>query len=477
MTLLKKSSVRRNGADIRSTHGSAYESTQNQFTGALKTLAMIAIFLAGTVLSASAQASLSGEVSTYSGVFFEAPAAPATGAAGDYFQPSISLKLSPSYSSGPLTIKGDLTGIVSLADSGYSAAVKLGEAYASLDVADGLTITAGSKIISWGTALVSNPEGFINPVDSLSQLVSENRSDWLLPVLLFSGKYIRGPFSFEAVALPWFRPNTIPAKTSRWYPAALASLDGIITTNPYPGVKYVGSTTPADISLNIDNMQGAGRAGFSLGVVDFGVSGWYGFTKNPAIDVTTTLGAPVQVDITASYKRQGAVGMDMSATVLDSSVAWLESAFYLPEYYVGYESSGLPVSINKNTLKSAFGMDRTIGIGNAGDIYFALEGNLTWIADYDSRLTNSVKETGLGGTFVTEYRSPAQDFTLRAVAMEPDFLTLDSTGQYLVRLSMNYKPADGYTITVGTTLFEGTSGAIGQYAHNNFAYVSITASF
>lgn len=446
---------------------------------ALRALAVALALFAGAAASAAAQsqASVSGQVSAYSGVFFDAAAAPATGSAGDYFQPSVSLKLSPSYSSGPLSVKADLTASVSLADSGYAAGVKLGEAYASLDVADGFTITAGSKVISWGTALISNPEGYINPVDSLSQLVAENRSDWLLPVPLVSGKFIRGPFSFEAVALPWFRPSTIPAKASRWYPAALAALDGIILANPYPGVNYSGSTTPADISLNVANMQGAGRAGLSLGAVDFGLSGWYGFTKTPAIDVSTTLGAPVLVDISASYKRQGAVGMDMSATIFDSSVLWLESAFYLPEYYVGAESSGLPVSIEKNTLRSAFGIDRTIGVGDAGDIYVAAEGNLSWIADYDARLSSSVKETGLGGTLVTEFRTPAQDFTVRAVVMEPDFLTLDSTGQYLVRLSINYKPADGYTISAGTTLFGGTSGTIGQYAHNNFAYVSVTTSF
>lgn len=443
---------------------------------ALRLLAAVAVLWAGAAVAASAQeASLSGQVGVYSGVFFGDAAAPATGSAGDYFQPSVGLKLSPSFVSGPLTAKGDLNTSISMAD--FSTSVSLGEAYAALDVADGLTITAGSKVISWGTALVSNPEGFINPVDALSQLVAENRSDWLLPVPLVSGKFIRGPFSVEVVALPWFRPSAIPtSKTSRWYPSGLAALDWL-ATDPYPGVKFTVNTTPANIALNIENMQGAGRAGLSLGAIDVGLSGWYGFTKNPAIDVVTTLGAPVKVDISAVYKRQGAVGMDMSATVLDSSVLWLESALYLPEYYVGAESSGLPVSIDKSTLKAAFGLDRTMGLGDAGDLYFAAEGNLNWIADYDTRLSSSVKETGLGGTLVTEFRTPAQDFTVRAVAMEPDFFTLDSTGQYLLRFSISYKPADGYTVSAGTTLFEGTSGTVGQYAKNDFAYVSITASF
>jgi hypothetical protein len=186
---------------------------------------------------------------------------------------------------------------------------------------------------------------------------------------------------------------------------------------------------------------------------------------------------PINVDITASYKRQGAVGMDMSATVLDSSVVWLESALYLPEYYIGTENSGLPVALEKNTLKSAFGMDRTFSIGSIGDLYCALEGNLSWILDYDSRLASAIKETGLGATLVTEYRSPSQDFTVRLVVMEPDFLSVDTTKQYLVRLSMKAKLADGYSLSAGTTLFEGTSGTIGQYANNDFAYVAVTASF
>ena len=445
-------------------------------------LFLLTVGLAGP---AWAQASLSGEISAFSGVFFADSKNPVSvsAKAGDYFQPSVSLKLAPSYASGPLTIKGELTGSISLVDTGYAVSMKLGEAYATVDIAEGLSFTAGSKIISWGTALVANPEGFINPVDSLSQLVSENRSDWLLPVPLASAKYIKGPFSFEAVALPFFRPSTIPAATSRWYPAQLAALDaknGLVipaSLPSFPGATFIVSTAPADPTLNIENMQGAGRAGLSLGAIDFGLSGWYGYTKTPVFDVKTTLGMPIKVDINASYKRQGAVGMDMSATVLSSSVVWLESALYLPEYYIGTESSGLPVKLEKNALKSAFGMDRTFSIGSIGDLYCALEGNLSWILDYDSRLASATKETGLGAALVTEYRSPSQDFTFRLVVMEPDFLTIDTTKQYLVRLSIKAKLTDGYSLSAGTTLFEGTSGTIGQYANNDFAYVAVTASF
>jgi len=428
----------------------------------------------------SAQTSLSGEVKAFSGIFFQSSG---SSKAGDYFQPSTSLKLAPSYASGSLTIKGELTSSISLADSGYDVAMKLGEAYATLDLAEGLSVTAGSKVISWGTALASNPEGFINPVDSLSQLVSDDRSDWLLPVMLVEGKYIKGPFSIEAVALPYFRPSTIPAKSSRWYPASLAALDALdgVLIPPIPpstpAVKFSVDTTAADPSLNWENMQGAARVGLALGAVDFGLSGWYGFTKWPVYDVTTTPGSTVNVDITASYKRQGAIGADLSATVFDSSVAWMETALYLPEYYLGEESSGLPVALQKNTLKSAFGLDRTFGIGSVGDLYCAAEGNLSWILDYDTRLASSAKETELGATLIAEYRSPSQDLTVRLVLMEPDFLTLDATGQYLARLSIKAKLADGYALTLGTVLFGGTSGTIGQYGKNDFAYACVTASF
>jgi hypothetical protein len=440
-------------------------------------LALLSVGIAGP---AWAQANLSGEISAFSGVFFTDSG---SFKAGDYFQPSVSLKLAPSYASESLTLKGELTGGISLADTGYAASMKLGETYATVDMAEGLSFTAGSKIISWGTALVANPEGFINPVDSLNQLVSENRSEWLLPVLLASAKYIRGPLSFEAVALPFFRPSTIPAKASRWYPAQLATLDAqnglVIPAVPpsFPGATFTVNTTPTEPALNIENMQGAGRASLSLGTVDFGLSGWYGFTKTPAFDVTTTLGIPISVDIQAKYKRQGAVGMDLSATVLDSSVVWLESALYLPEYYVGSENTGLPVALQKNALKSAFGMDRTFSIGSIGDLYCALEGSFSWILDYDSRLVSATEETGLGATLVTEYRSPSQDFSMRLVVMQPDFLSIDTTKQYLVRLSMKAKLTDGYSLSAGATFFQGTSGIVGQYANNDFAYVAVTASF
>jgi len=427
-----------------------------------------------------AQTSIAGEISAFSSVFFNAAG---SSKAGDYFQPAVSLKLFPAATSESLTIKGELTASISLEDTGYAASLKLGEAYATVDLAEGLSFTAGSRIISWGTALISNPEGFINPIDSLSQLVAENRSDWLLPVPLASAKYIKGPFSFEAVALPFFRPSSIPAKTSRWYPAQLAALEAKDGTSippslpSFPGVTFSVNTTPPDISLNLETMQGAGRASLSLGSIDFGVSGWYGYTKTPVFDVTPTLGMPIQIDISAGYKRQGAIGMDLSATVLDSSVVWLESALLLPEYFLGAESSGLPVAIEKNTLKSAFGMDRTFSLGEIGDLYCAAEGNVYWILDYDSRLAAAAEETTLGAAFVAEYRSPSQDFSMRCVVMEPDFLTLSTTQQYLVRMSMKAKLTDGYSLGAGVTLFNGTSGTIGQYAANDFAYVSITASF
>jgi hypothetical protein len=433
----------------------------------------IALFFAGLTGSAWAQASLSGEISSFGGLFFSDSG---SFNAGDYFQPSVRLKLSPSYASESLTMLGELTGSISLEDTGYAAVMKIGEAYATVDVSESLSFTAGSKIISWGTALFANPEGFINPIDSLSQLASENRSDWLLPVPLASAKYINGPFSLEGVVLPFFRPSTIPATSSRWYPTQLAALN-YLNTQPTPGVLYTVNTVPADPALNIETMQGAGRASLSLGAIDFGLSGWYGFSKTPAFDVTVTLGAPVNVAIIADYKRQGAVGMDMSATVLDSSVVWLESALYIPEYYIGTEISGLPVALDKNTLRSAFGIDRTFGIGSMGDLYCAMEGNVSWILDYDSRLASATREIGFGASFITEYRSPSQDLSVRLVVMEPDFLTVNTTKQYLVRLSMKAKLTDGYSLSLGTTLFEGSSGTIGQYAHNDFAYVTMTASF
>ena len=452
--------------------------------------AVCALFLT-TALPLSAQASLSGEVTAFSGIFFQnssLTAATVSPNAGDYFQPSTSLKLVPSYTSGPLTIKAELTGTVGLEGNGsYDVSMKLGETYATLDVADGLSVTAGSKIISWGTALAANPGGFINAVDSRQELVAENRSDWLLPVPLVSGKYIRGPFSIEAVALPFFRASTIPAKTSRWYPTSLAALDAedglsIPATPPStPGINFSVDTTPADLDLNWKNMQGAGRLGLSLDTIDFGLSGWYGFTKTPAYDVTVTPGAPILVDIDTEYKRQGAIGADMSATILDSSVAWLETALYLPDYYVGTETSGatagLPVALEKNSLKSALGVDRAFRVGSVGDICCALEGNLSWILDYDDRLASTANETELGATLISEFRTPSQDFTFRCVVMEPDFLTLDTTGQYLVRVSMKAKLADNYALTLGTVLFNGTSGIVGQYDDNDLAYASITASF
>ncbi|MCX7774727.1 MAG: hypothetical protein N2067_01310 [Spirochaetaceae bacterium] len=446
----------------------------------LRAVLVLLVLTLGIATPAFAQATVGGEVSAFSGIFFNASG---TFQAGQYFHPSVSLKLMPSFQSEGLRLKGELTGIFSVEDTGYTAVMRLGEAYATLDLAEGLSFTAGSRIISWGTALVSNPENFINPVDVLGQLVSENRSDWLLPVILASAKYIRGPFSIEAVALPFFRPSLLPARTSRWYPAQLAELDALDGTSmppdppAFPGATITVHTTPAELSPALETMQGAVRAGLSLGAMDAGLSGWYGYTKTPAFDVTTTLSMPIGIDISACYRRQAALGMDLSATVFDASVVWLESALMLPEYYLGTESSGLPVAIEKPTLKAAFGVDRTFGLGEIGDLYYAIEGNAGWILGYDSRLAPATRETELGATMVAEYRLPLDLLSLRLVIMEPDFLTLQTTRQYLVRLSMKAKLMDGYTLGAGVTFFNGTAGRIGQYAGNDFAYIALTASF
>ncbi|MDH7483614.1 MAG: hypothetical protein QHH01_03215 [Spirochaetales bacterium] len=446
----------------------------------LRTVLVLLVLALGMAAPAFAQATIGGEVSAFGGIFFNASG---SFCAGQYFHPSVSLKLTPSFRSEGLRLKAELTSSLSVEDTGYAGTMKLGEAYATLDLAEGLSFTVGSKIISWGTALVSNPENFINPVDVLGQLVSETRSDWLLPVILASVKYIRGPFSIEAVALPFFRPNLLPAKTSRWYPAQLAELDALDgTTMPsdlpaFSGATFTVHTTPADLSPALETMQGAVRVGLSLGAMDAGLSGWYGYTKTPAFDVTTTQGTPIVIDISALYRRQAALGMDMSATVFDASVVWLESALVLPEYYLGKEHSSLYVAIEKPTLKAAFGMDRAFSLGDIGDLYCAMEGNAAWILGYDSRLAPATRETELGATMVAEYRLPLDLFSLRLVIMEPDFLTLQTTRQYLVRLSMKAKLMDGYSLGAGVTFFNGTAGKIGQYAGNDVAYIALTASF
>lgn len=435
-------------------------------TAAIALCAGLVLF-AGAVTGAAAQAYLSGSVSTGDRLFF----------IDNAFESAVKLDLALTYEADAFSAYSEFGLAVDPTEavdvSRFVPALSLGETYATFSPAEGLSFTAGNRILSWGTALASNPEGFVNPVDTGAQLASDKRGDWLLPVPLVAAKYIAGPFAVELAAVPQFRPNSLPAKGSRWYPDELATLD-FLDGKTISGVSYTVNDI-ADPSATLASTQAGGRASLSAGPVDFGLSGWYGWTKNPVYDVAVVLGAPVDVAFSPGYRRQTSLGFDLSASVLGSSILWAEGAFNFPAYFAGTDSMGLPALYEAKNIVAAAGLDRTISLGGWGDLYLALEGNIDVALDYDELMTRDAYIAG--GVGVVEVRDSAGNFSFRIVGMEPDFLTMTDTKQYLVRASVEVKPADGYTIVLGGTLIQGDSGLVGQFADNDFASLSLKASF
>lgn len=143
-------------------------------------------------------------------------------------------------------------------------------------------ISVGRQVIVWGQADGFKLTDVLSARDS-SEFIALSGDDARLPSDSIRLRFFHDLFTFEAIAVPFFTPNKLPrfgfedgAKNGLYYIDTPDTYKTAIGSIP---VKY--TKTESTKPKMFTDTEAAARFSFFLPGIDFSVSGFYGWDKNP----------------------------------------------------------------------------------------------------------------------------------------------------------------------------------------------------
>ena len=143
-------------------------------------------------------------------------------------------------------------------------------------------ISVGRQVIAWGQADGFKLTDVLSARDS-SEFIALSGDDARLPSDSVRLRFFHNLFTFEAIAVPFFTPNKLPrfgfengAKDGLYY---IDTPDRYKT--PFGSVPIRYTKTQSAKPKMFTDTEAAARFSFFLPGIDFSVSGFYGWDKNP----------------------------------------------------------------------------------------------------------------------------------------------------------------------------------------------------
>ena len=145
-------------------------------------------------------------------------------------------------------------------------------------------ISAGRQVIAWGQADGFKLTDVLSARDN-SEFIGLSSDDTRLPSDSIRLRFFHDLFTLEAVAVPFFTPNKLPrfgfedgAKDDLYYIDTPSSFD---TKTPLGSIPIHYTKTQSAKPKMFTDTEAAARFSFFLPGIDFSVSGFYGWDKNP----------------------------------------------------------------------------------------------------------------------------------------------------------------------------------------------------
>ena len=238
-------------------------------------------------------------------------------------------------------------------------------------------ISVGRQVIAWGQADGFKLTDVLSARDN-SEFIAFSGDDARLPSDSVRLRFFHNLFTFEAVAVPFFTPNKLPrfgfedgAKNSLYYIDTPDSYKTPFGTIP---IKYTKTESPKPKMFT--DTEAAARFSFFLPGIDFSVSGFYGWDKNPRFVKSgyvklNALHLPEQAFLTINqeYYRIGMAGLDAAIPAGDVTIrletAWVGGRYFEPKNqnpHFGIPNiNGIPLTFNpaikKHQLLMLAGID------------------------------------------------------------------------------------------------------------------------
>ncbi|EGC77711.1 hypothetical protein HMPREF9353_01290 [Treponema denticola F0402] len=196
-------------------------------------------------------------------------------------------------------------------------------------------LSFGRQLINWGQADGFSLTNVLSAKDS-SAFLALSSDDTKLASDSIRLRFFHDIFTFEAVAVPFFTPNKLPrfgfedgAKVDLYYIDTPDSYDTKTVLGSIP-IKYTKTETKPKM---FTDTEAAARFSFFLPGIDFSVSGFYGWDKNPRFTREGKLTPPnILINLNQEYYRIGMAGIDAAIPAGDVTIR-LETAYIGGRYF------------------------------------------------------------------------------------------------------------------------------------------------
>ena len=206
-------------------------------------------------------------------------------------------------------------------------------------------ISVGRQVIVWGQADGFKLTDVLSARDS-AEFIAFSGDDARLPSDSIRLRFFHDLFTFEAVAVPFFTPNKLPrfgfengAKNDLYY---IDTPDFYDTKTSLGSIPIQYTKTESEKPKMFTDTEAAARFSFFLPGIDFSVSGFYGWDKNPRFVKSgyaklNAMNLPEQVFITLNqeYYRIWTAGLDAAIPAGDVTIrletAWVGDRYFEPK--------------------------------------------------------------------------------------------------------------------------------------------------
>ena len=255
-------------------------------------------------------------------------------------------------------------------------------------------ISVGRQVIVWGQADGFKLTDVLSARDN-SEFIAFSGDDARLPSDSVRLRFFHNLFTFEAVAIPFFTPNKLPrfgfedgAKNSLYYIDTPDSYKTPFGTIP---IKYTKTESPKPKMFT--DTEAAARFSFFLPGIDFSVSGFYGWDKNPRYvksgyakkglfnpanplsPLNPYVPKELHTNLNEEYYRIGMAGIDAAIPAGDVTVR-LETAWVGGRYF---EPKNLLTEKSVNDLKRQTPDDVTLEFNSPKKHQLLMLAGIDWI--------------------------------------------------------------------------------------------------
>ena len=256
-------------------------------------------------------------------------------------------------------------------------------------------ISVGRQVIAWGQADGFKLTDVLSARDS-SEFIAFSGDDARLPSDSIRLRFFHDLFTFEAIAVPFFTPNKLPrfgfedgAKNGLYYIDTPDTYKTAIGSIP---VKYT-KTESAKPKMFTDT-EAAARFSFFLPGIDFSVSGFYGWDKNPRFVksgyakkglfnpagthhplLNPYVPKELHTNLNEEYYRIGMAGIDAAIPAGDVTIR-LETAWVGGRYF---EPKNLLTEKSVNDLKKQTPDDVTLEFNSPKKHQLLMLAGIDWI--------------------------------------------------------------------------------------------------